>query len=119
MASRQSVIETALVFPVRHGKRAALVEFTQTLANDHREEHDAMHCSVNEERWFVQAAPQGEVVIVYLQGTDPALVFADLAVSKRPFAIWFRRQVLDITGVDLALLPPFNLPECIFHRTRG
>ena len=119
MTMRQSVIETAMVFPLLPGKRAALGLFTDTLATVYQRDHDAMHSCVIEERWFVQAAPQGEVVIVYLQGTDPALVFADLAVSKQPFAIWFREQVLELTGVDLALLPPFNLPECIFRRSRS
>jgi hypothetical protein len=112
------MIETALVFPLLPGKRVALEKFIYALLCERQEEHDKTHASVTEERWFVQATTQGDVVIVYLHGPDPAMVFADLAVSEEPFAVWFREQVLELTGVDLALLPPFELPECIFRRTR-
>lgn len=112
------MIETALVFPVLPGKRPAMEKFVLALNGERREAHDATHASVEEERWFFQSAPQGDVVIVYLRGADPALVFADIAVSTEPFSVWFREQTLEITGVDLALLPPFNLPECIFQRSR-
>jgi hypothetical protein len=118
MKTKQTQIETALVFPLLPGKRAMLEAFVEALLGERCAEHDAFHTSVEEERWFVQAAPQGEVVIVYLRGTDPALVFADLAVSNGAFATWFREQAQEITGVDLTLLPPFNLPECILRRTR-
>ena len=110
--------ETALVFPMLPGKRLVMERFIAALLCEFREEHDLTHATVTEERWFVQAAPQGDVIIVYLKGPDPAMVFADLAVSQEPFAVWFREQALDITGVDLALLPPFNLPECVFSRSR-
>jgi hypothetical protein len=119
MKTRQTQVETALVFPLLPGKRALLEAFVEELTGERCAEHDAFHTSVEEERWFVQAAPQGDVVIVYLSGIDPALVFADLAVSKGAFATWFREQAQEITGVDLTLLPPFNLPECILRRTRS
>ncbi len=113
------MIAAALVFPLLPGKRKALDNFIAALRNEYRAEHDRTHACVTEEKWFLQPTPQGDLVIVYLEGPDPALVFADLAVSQEPFEVWFREQALDITGVDLALLPPFTLPECVFNRTRG
>lgn len=111
-------IETALVFPLLPGKRQGLEAFIQALRTEWHSAHDRSHAGITEERWFVQSAPQGDVVIVYLYGPDPAMVFADLAVSEEPFALWFREGVQDLTGVNLALLPPFNLPECVFQRSR-
>lgn len=112
------MVETALVFPLLPGKRLAFEQFIVQLNTEQKSHHDRTHASVIEERWFVQSTPQGDMVIVYLKGCDPALVFADLAVSNHAFEEWFRDETLEITGVDLALLPPFCLPQCVFSRTR-
>jgi hypothetical protein len=106
------------MFPLLPGKRPALTQFIEELEREWRGEHDRTHAAIREEKWFVQQTPQGDEVIVYLAGPDPAYVFADLAVSHQPFEVWFRKQVLELTGVDLSLLPPFSVPECVFNRTR-
>ena len=112
------MVETALVFPLLPGKKLAFEQFLVQLKTEQKVHHDRTHASVTEERWFVQSTPQGEMLIVYLKGRDPALVFADLAVSNHEFEEWFRDQALEITGVDLTLLPPFCLPKCVFSQTR-
>lgn len=110
--------EVAIVYPLLPGKREALNTFTRTLMNERKDDHSASHTSVFAERWFLQATPMGELVVVYLKTPDPIEVFANLAVSQDPFVVWFRANVLDITGVNLASLPPFALPECVFHADR-
>ncbi len=66
----------------------------------------------------MQPTPQGDLVIVYLESPDPMEVFAELAVSKGAFEVWFRAQVLELSGMDLTMLPPFSLPTRILHRMR-
>lgn len=66
----------------------------------------------------MQPTPQADLVIVYLESPDPMEVFAELAVSKGAFEVWFRAQVLELTGMDLTMLPPFCLPTRILHRMR-
>ena len=112
-----STTESAVVFPLLPGKRPALKEFVQALEERHAE-HDKTHGNVSYESWFLQETPGGDMVIVYLQATDTIDVFTTMALSKTPFAKWFRDHVLDLTGVDMVLLPPFSLPERIFHRQR-
>ena len=109
---------TAVVFPLLPGKREALRLFLEALEGEWKEEHDRTHSRISNERWFVQALPEGEIVIVYLEGNDPSYIFADLAVSQGEFEVWFREQALDITGVNLELLPPFSVPECVLTRAR-
>jgi hypothetical protein len=109
--------EAAIVFPLLPGKRLALEQFVNALAA-RQEEHDLSHSAVPHESWFFQHTPQGDLVVVYLQAPDPMEIFAELSVSQTAFACWFREQVLELTGTDLALLPPFCLPERIFHRLR-
>ena len=112
-----STTESAITFPLLPGKRQALAEFIAQL-EEKQTEHDSTHANVTHESWFLQETPRGDVVIVYLKAADTIDVFAKMAVSKAPFANWFREQVRDLTGVDLVLLPPFSLPERVFHRGR-
>ena len=109
--------ESAVVFPLLPGKRAALTEFIANLVA-RQAEHDATHQTVTYESWFLQETPEGDRVIVYLQARDTVDVFTTMAISNTPFARWFREQVLELTGVDMVLLPPFSLPERVFRRDR-
>lgn len=115
--SAVSTTESAVVFPLLAGKRQALAEFIAQL-EERQTEHDMTHASVTHESWFLQETPRGDMVIVYLQARDTIDVFARMAVSKTPFANWFREQVMVLTGVDLVMLPPFSLPDRVFHRGR-
>jgi hypothetical protein len=111
-------MEAAIVFPLLPGKSLALARFMTELTGDHRSAHDLSHSMVARESWFLQATPTGDLVIVYLEALDPMEVFAELAVSTGTFEVWFRAQVLELTGIDLALLPPFCPPTRILHRIR-
>ncbi len=111
-------MEAAIVFPLLPGKRLALEQFVRELTGERRADHDLFHILVARESWFLQPTPQGDLVIVYLESPDPAEVFAELAVSQNAFEVWFRAQVLDLTGMDLTMLPPFCLPTRILHRVR-
>ena len=110
--------EAAIVFPLLPGRRLALEQFVRELVEKHQEAHDHSHRTVLSESWFLQPTPQGDIVIVYLESPDPTEVFAELAVSKDPFEVWFREQVFALSGMDLTLLPPFCLPTRILHRER-
>ena len=105
------------MFPLLPGKREALRLFALEL-QQRGAEHDDTHVNVSYESWFLQETPRGDMVIVYLQARDTIDVFTRMALSKAPFARWFRDQVHELTGVDLFLLPPFALPERIFHAAR-
>lgn len=113
-----TTMEAAIVFPLLPGKRLALAQFVSELTGEHRIAHDSSHVMVTREIWFMQPTPQGDLVIVYLESPDPMEVFAELAVSKGAFEVWFRAQVLELTGMDLTMLPPFCLPTRILHRVR-
>ena len=110
--------ETAFLFPLLPGKRQALSQFVEALTHEWRAEHDRNHHSILHESWFLQTTALGDIVIVYMVTTDPYEVFVDLAISQEPFQVWFRANVLELTGMNLAMVPPFSMPQNIFHRTR-
>lgn len=111
--------ECAIVFPLLPGKQPAFEAFVRKLTEECRSAHDQSHRTVTHESWFLQSTPQGDLVIVYLVSPDPREVFAELAISEGKFETWFRSQVLDLTGQNLALLPPFCPPTRMLHRIRG
>lgn len=111
-------METAFVFPLLPGKLPALEQFIEALSTEWREEHDRLHSGIVSESWFVQSTALGEIVIVHLVTSDPYEVFADLAISQEAFQVWFRAQVLELTGMNLAVIPPFSMPRLIFQRAR-
>lgn len=106
------MVENAFFVPLLPGKTEAARAFATALNGPRRGELDQAQTSVTNESWFLQETPHGDFLIVYYVSPDPAKVHEALAVSEEPFDVWFREQVLDLTGIDIS--QPFpNLPTQI------
>ena len=105
MSSRQVLGMKAFcgAFPVLPGKTEAAKDFAKSVMGSRFKEFDASQkrLKTTKETWFLQKTPQGDMVVVYLEATDPEKAFEELATSKEPFDRWFKDQVKTITGVDL------------------
>jgi hypothetical protein len=55
---------------------------------------------VREAVW-IQPAPGGDIVVVYLEADDLATAFTCLMTSEAPFDSWFRNHVRQVHGVAL------------------
>jgi hypothetical protein len=55
-----------------------------------------------QERTFLQQTPMGDLVIVTLEGDDPARSFGQMVSATDPFTKWFVARVKAVHGVDLA-----------------
>ena len=69
-------------------------------------EFDGAQTTVTKESWFLQETPMGDFIIVHLHAPDPEKVHAGLAASDEPFDVWFKAQVLELTGIDISTPPP-------------
>ena len=98
--------EAVMVLPILPGKRPVLDAFAAAILSPRLAEYEESQISVIRESWFVQATPMGEMLVVYFEAPDIEAVLSGLAESDEPFDVWFRAQALEITGVDLAVLPP-------------
>ena len=65
------------------------------------------------ERTFLQHTPMGSMVIVTLEGDDPAGSFAKIFQADDEFTRWFVQQVKDTHGFDLTQPMPGPMPELI------
>jgi len=111
------MVENAFFVPLLPGKAAAAREFASALNGPRRAELDAAQTTVVQESWFLQETPHGDFLIVYYVSPDPEKVHEALAASDEPFDIWFRGQILDLTGIDIST-PLGNLPQQILSWSR-
>ena len=105
----------ALVLPLLPGKTAGWRRAMTELADSRRAEYAAARRrqGVSRERIWLQATPQGDVEILYLEVDDPARTFRELAASQEPFDVWFCGFALEHYGLDLTQPLPGPLPELI------
>ena len=93
----------AVVFPILPGKTAEWHEFIAELNGARHDDFaESRRRAGAEERTFLQSTPMGDVVIVTLEGDDPARSFGQIVSATDSFTRWFIERVKAIHGVDLA-----------------
>lgn len=113
---------TAFAFasPILPGKQEAWRRFLQEMLESRQGEHEESRRLLGITRelvWLVQTQ-QRDVAITYLEADDPRQVLTQLAASNLPFDRWFREQLQEFHGLDLAQ-SPLRLPaEQIFEWRR-
>ncbi|MHB1004701.1 MAG: hypothetical protein ACYC3S_03545 [Chloroflexota bacterium] len=71
------------------------------------------------EQTFFQSTPQGDMVIVSLEGDNPAEAFQRFGNVDDDFTRWFLRQVKEIHGLDLRQPPQGAMPEMVLDSHAG
>lgn len=104
------MIENAFFVPLLPGKADAARAFCAEMTGPRKAELDRAQTTVVKESWFLQQTPHGDFMIVYYVSPNPQKVHEALAVSQEPFDVWFRAQILDLTGIDISTPLP-GLPE--------
>ena len=97
----------AIAIPIIPGKMDAFRSFIAELTGPRKAEFAASRRRLKvRERTFQQHTPQGDMVVVTLEGDDPAAAFMKFGEGSDAFTQWFKKQVMDVHGVDLAAPPP-------------
>jgi hypothetical protein len=110
----------ALAIPILPGKTEQWRQFVGELQGARRREYQASRKRIGvHERAFFQSTPQGELVILTLEGADPAGAFAQFATANDEFTQWFAQQVREVHGVDLTQPLPGPLPELVADSQAG
>ncbi len=104
----------AMAVPVLPGKteqwRKFIFELKTTHFNDFVESRKKLNV---QERTFLQSTPMGDFVIVTLEGNDPASAFKNFGQGTDAFTQWFKKEVKEIHGIDLANPPEGPMPEMV------
>ena len=102
----------AMAIPLPAGKTDLWKKFMSELKGPRFEAFKASRRELGvQERTFLQHTPMGDLVVVTLEGADPAGAFARFGQGTDDFTRWFLKQVQDIHGIDLTAPPPGPLPE--------
>jgi hypothetical protein len=103
----------AVAFPIAPGKTEDWKRFIAELNGPRRADFVASRKGIGaRERTFLQPTPMGDLVVVTLEGDDPAQSFGKFVSSKDPFTMWFLEQVKAVHGVDLTQ-PEGPMPELV------
>ena len=110
----------AMAIPILPGKTDQWRRFVAELAGPRRGEYVASRQRLGvHERAFLQSTPQGDLVIVTVDGADPAGAVSQFGAPGDPFTQWFREQVLEIHGFGLAQPLPGPPPELLVDSRPG
>ena len=100
--------------PILPGKTEQWKKFIETLQGPRKHEFIESRKSVGvHERTFLQQTPMGDVVIVTLEGEDPAGSFTKFAHTENEFAKWFVKEVEEIHGFNLKDITKMPMPEML------
>ena len=102
------------VFPVLPGNEDAARKFAKEVMGPRREQYAASQArsDVTRETWSLLTTPDGSFVNVWFEGNVEES-FGDLATAEDEFTVWFRQQVLAVTGVDMSAPDDSTPPEVI------
>jgi hypothetical protein len=99
----------ASAFPIVKGKFEQWQAFANKLKHEYSNEYrKSREAEGIRERAFLQRTPEGDLLILTLEGDDPMGSFGRINSQQSPFIKWFVEQVKDIHGVDLT--KPFDGP---------
>jgi hypothetical protein len=109
----------AFTLPILPGKTQEFRRFAQEVLGPRRDKHEATRqpfggSGITKELAWIQQTPQGDILIVYLEGDDPVSWFQDWMSSQDPHDRWFKQQVQSISGIDFNQPPAGPLPELAF-----
>lgn len=93
----------AVAFPIAPGKTAEWHTWMAEINGPRRKEFvDSRRRAGVHERTYLQPTPMGDLVIVTLEGDDPARSFGQMMAANDAFATWFIQRANAIHGIDLA-----------------
>jgi hypothetical protein len=104
----------AYAFPIQPGKTSAWRKWADELNGPRQREFAASRERVGvRERTFLQQTSQGDLVIVTLEGEDPADAFGRMMTSTDPFTAWFLEQVKEFHGMDVTQMEQAAAPVLV------
>jgi hypothetical protein len=98
----------AMALPILPGKTDDFKAFMAELNGPKLGEFEASEANIGlvQEGWFLQSTPMGDLAVVHVEGNDPLASFGAFVGSDRPFDVWYKDRIKDLTGVDLTQPAP-------------
>jgi hypothetical protein len=93
-----------LTFPIVAGKVEAWRRFCQELAGSQRQMYEASRhrLGITREQLTLVETAFGSAAVITLEAPDVDRALGQIIASKRPFDRWYREQVRELHGINLA-----------------
>ncbi|MGZ3899251.1 MAG: hypothetical protein ACXVNM_02160 [Bacteroidia bacterium] len=106
----------AMAVPILPGKTEQWKKFANDLKTRYKKEFSESRKKLGvQERTFFQSTPNGDMVIVTLEGENPQEAFSKFSQTNDEFTKWFVSQAKEVHGIDLSQKPTTALPELILE----
>jgi len=101
--------------PIQTGKTDAARAFLQELEGPRKGQYGAseQRLQITKEVWALQQSPMGDLFVIFFQSNDIGGALGHFVGSQDEFDQWFKRQIKDITGVDLNVPPAGPLSDIL------
>ncbi len=101
-----------LTFPILNGKVEAWRRFTQELSGFRRVSFEASRkrLGITRERLTLLENAFGATAVTTLEAPDVAKALGQIIISEVPFDVWYREQLQELHGVNLAGYEQFAQP---------
>lgn len=112
----EDFVEYALfALPIQPGKTQSARTFLRELDGTRKQDYAAseQRLGITKEVWAIQQTPHGDLFAVFFQGNDIQEAVGQFVGSQDAFDQWFRRQVHEISGVDLNVPPPGPMSDIL------
>ena len=95
--------EICLVTPVLAGRADAARDFLGRLDGDSRADYQRseQRLGISKEVWFLASGPRDVSLVAYIEAAGFAHSLRAFAASRDGFDVWFKHQLLHVSGVDL------------------
>ena len=106
----------AFVAPTLPGGTQNLKRLAQEVQGTKKSEVEDFYRRMNitAEQWFIQPTPQGDMVIVHLEGEDLVHTFQTFATSQVPLDVWLKQQAKLVHGIDFNQPPSAPFPLLVY-----
>ena len=105
---------TCLVVPIKPGKEDAVRDFYREVEARHDEyDRSEQRLGISKEVAWIAPLDGGSASVIYIESEDFNSAFSKFVQSQDSFDLWFKEQVLDVSGLDLNNPPEMQLPELL------
>ena len=104
------------VLPILPGKSNDARAFLRELETTRKADYDRSErrLGISKEVWYLASSPTGDQLVVYIEGANFNNAMQQFVASKNDFDLWFKRRLLEVTGLDLNNPPPdMKWPEML------
>ena len=109
----------AIAVPILPGKTEQWKKFSNELKTNRLNDFNDSRKKLNVvERTFLQSTPEGDMVIVTLEGENPEAAFIKFGQGTDEFTKWFSKQVKEIHNFDLSSISKDKMPKLIVESSK-